>query len=112
MRQSSRGVALLAAVVMLVGVTGCGSTNLGGETTCKDYLAMSGDEQREVIKKYFSDKGRDSVPNGELLLTRASAVGYCKTMGSDDSPIKNIEEYRGLAVTGLYSRRSAGANHA
>lgn len=51
---------------------------------------MSKDGQVAVLKKHYSDKGKEPS-NGELTLYRLSAVAYCNTAGTDSSPIKNID---------------------
>ena len=85
---------LLAAIgvnVLLVpGIAGCSTANKGGETTCKEYRAMSGSDQTEVIRKYLTDQGKNPS-NGEISLNRFSASAYCATAGKDTDPIRKIQ---------------------
>lgn len=91
MSQGRRVVVSVIAIAVSVGLAGCGAANRGGDTTCGDYLAMSSGEQTAVIEKHYADKGKTSLSNGEISMARASAVLYCRTAGSDSSPIKNID---------------------
>jgi acid stress chaperone HdeA len=81
--------AILAATAMTV--SACGSPGDGGETACGDFNGMSSSDQSSVIKDFLSEKGKSDPSNFEVGATRMSAIAYCKTAGSDSSPIKNID---------------------
>ncbi len=81
---------VVATLVVAMGLTGCSAANKGGDTTCKEFVGMAQDAQVAVLKKHYEDKGR-TPSNGELTLARMSAGLYCKTAGTDSSPIKNID---------------------
>lgn len=49
-----RGVALAALTAALGLLAGCG--NSGADTSCSDFQAQSGDDQRETITKLLEDK--------------------------------------------------------
>ena len=51
--------AIGAAVLIVASLAGCSCANKGGETTCKEYRAMSASDQTEVIRKYLADQGKD-----------------------------------------------------
>jgi len=82
--------AVVAAVLIVPGIAGCSTANKGGETTCKEYRAMSGSDQTEVIRKYLTNQGKDPS-NGEISLNKLSASAYCATAGKDTDPIRKIQ---------------------
>lgn len=87
----SRLLAAIGAAVLLVpGLAGCSTANKGGETTCKDYRAMSSSDQAEVIRKYLTDQGKNPS-NGEISLNKFSAAAFCATAGRDADPIRKIQ---------------------
>lgn len=79
--------AVLAAGTL---VTGCSGTlvNKGGDTTCNDFTAADEKTQNEAINKMLKDEGKNEPSNLELSATRAAVTGYCKTLGTPDTPIK------------------------
>lgn len=88
-----RGIVwLLSGFLVLGALAGCGGTaNAGGNTTCKDYMGMSNSKQEEVIKKFFSEKGNSNPSGFDVRLSLESARLYCNTIGTDSSPIRNID---------------------
>lgn len=81
--------AAFCAVALSVTLGACGSANKGGDTTCGDFKNMSSSEKKEVIKALFAEGGKDAS-NGEILIGVGSATLYCNTVGSDSSPIRDI----------------------
>ena len=79
--------------LVLVPLAGCGAldSNQGGDTPCGDYLAMTADEQRDVIDSYLSEQGNSNPAGFEVTLTLQSAKLYCNTMGTSSDPIRKIE---------------------
>lgn len=87
-RKALPAIVLLAAPLLV----GCGgSPGNGGDTTCGDFLGMDKSDQTSVIKDFLKSKGKSDASNFEVGANRLSAVAYCKTAGSDSSPIKNID---------------------
>jgi len=82
-------LAPFAAVAALSALGACGA-NAGGDTTCGDYVAASGSERTAIIKSFLESKGEDPS-NGAILLTKGSALAYCKTAGSNSDPISNVD---------------------
>lgn len=76
------------ALVTVLAMGGC-SSNDGGETTCGDYLDLSGDERSEVVKKFLEDQG-DSAGAIKTGLFKASVLAYCNTVGGPSDPISNV----------------------
>lgn len=83
------GLATASALLCLT-IAGCGGPGDGGSTTCGDFTSMSGDDQKQVIKDYLSEKGDSDAGSLKVGATRLSALAYCKTVGSDSSPISGI----------------------
>lgn len=83
---------LLSGLLVLGVLAGCGGTaNAGGSTTCKDYMSMSSSKQEDVIKKFFEEKGNSNPSGFDVRLSLESAKLYCSTVGTDSSPIRNID---------------------
>ena len=61
----------------------------GGDTTCAEYLKMSNDEKAEAIKFLLKEKD-DGPSNGAISTAKMSATLFCKTAGSDNSRIREI----------------------
>lgn len=80
---------LATALTATALLTGCSGTvlNKGGDTTCQDFTAADEKTQNETLNKMLKDEGKNAPSNIELSATRAAVVGYCKTLGSPDTPI-------------------------
>ncbi|WP_314974906.1 hypothetical protein [Actinomyces bouchesdurhonensis] len=91
MTRWSKTVGAVAAVMVAVSLTGCSgaTTTKGGDTTCKEYMAMSSDDQRDAVKALLSEKGK-KPSNAEITLARSSAKLFCVTVGNDQSKIREI----------------------
>jgi len=76
----------LAAVLTL---SGCGTANNGGKTTCGDYRKMNSTRQTAAVTKMLSDEGQ-STSNGNITLVKLSVSAYCATIGSDSSTIDGV----------------------
>ncbi|QPL04713.1 MULTISPECIES: hypothetical protein [Actinomyces] len=81
-------VVLAACGTMLSGCSGSPASK-GGDATCGEYLQMSKDERTEAITLLLKEHN-DDPSNGEISVARASATLYCNTVGSDSSPIRDI----------------------
>lgn len=87
-----RSVAAIAAALGLaIGLSACGgSAGAGGNTTCKNFLAMNDSQQDKVIRKFMEEQGDSDPSGGAVLVTKGSANLYCNTIGSASDPIKSI----------------------
>lgn len=75
-----------AAVALLAGCSGV--VNLGGDTKCKDFIAAEEQKQNDAVSKMVKDeRGRDAS-NLEISATRTAVTMYCKTLGNDNSKIR------------------------
>lgn len=85
----ARRLALAAGVLSTVSLASCsGVLNQGGDTTCKTFLSQDENTQNDEINKMLKDKNQTD-PNGlQTMATRNSVIAYCKTLGNDNSQIK------------------------
>ena len=88
-----RGMVWVLSGMLVIGaLAGCGdSANAGGSTTCKEYMSMNSSKQEDVIKKFFEEKGNSNPSGFDVRLSLESAKLYCNTVGTDSSPIRNID---------------------
>lgn len=82
--------AAVAAMFALTSLTGCSAGGKGGDTTCKEYKAMSSSQKKVAILGYYKAKGKDPS-NGAITLATLSASAFCATAGHDSDPIKKID---------------------
>jgi len=80
---------IMAAVLAIATLTGCGSSNEGGQTTCGEYLSMNSSNQTKAVTKMLQDHG-GSTSNGNITLTKLSVQAYCRTAGSNSSTIDGV----------------------
>lgn len=84
-----RGLALIGVSVVLA-ITGCSNViNEGGDTNCKTYLSQDDRKQTDAITKMLKDEGKSEPAELEISTARAAVTTYCKTLGNDDSKIKD-----------------------
>jgi lipoprotein len=80
---------VLACSTMLSACSLGSAASKGGDTTCAEYLKMSNDEKAEEIKFLLKEKD-DGPSNGAISTAKMSATLFCKTAGSDNSRIREI----------------------
>lgn len=90
---SAGAVALAALAVMVPGCSNGILGNRGGDTRCGDFLSQDEQAQRETIRAYLREGGEDPV-NLQIDTTRVIVLGFCRTIGRDDDPIRRIEGNR------------------
>lgn len=82
-------VVIAACSTMLSACSLGSAASKGGDTTCAEYLKMSNDEKTEAIKLLLEEKD-DDPSNGAISTAKMSATLFCKTAGSDNSRIREI----------------------
>ncbi len=87
-RESIRPIAMAAALIAALTLGGCAKA--GAETTCKDFVAMSESDQNEQVQKMYKDKHGTDPAAGATTALRAEALTYCKTVGKEDTKIKEV----------------------
>lgn len=80
---------VLACSTMLSACSLGSVASKGGDATCAEYLKMSNDEKTEAIKLLLKEKD-DDPSNGAIATAKMSATLFCKTAGSDNSRIREI----------------------
>lgn len=86
MKRSARG--LLLGVVAGVMLVGCSPAVMGGDTTCKDFIAADQQTQEEAVAKMLKDERGRNPATLETTGTRLSVLAFCQTLGTQDSKIK------------------------
>lgn len=90
MRITARTVAAATVASIALALSGCSSTNAGGDTTCGDYLNLDSSGRSKVVEKFLSDKG-SSTSGINVNLYKASILAYCNTVGTSGDVIKNVD---------------------
>lgn len=86
--------ATAAVLVLSAAVPACSGGilgNRGGDTRCGDFLAQDEEAQRETIRAYLRETTGDDPVNLQIDTTRVVVIGFCRTIGRDDDPIRRIE---------------------
>ena len=86
MKRSAR--VLLSGVVAGVMLVGCSPAVMGGDTTCKDFIAADQQTQDEAVAKMLKDERGRNPATLETTGTRLSVLAFCQTLGTQDSKIK------------------------
>ncbi|PXX09258.1 hypothetical protein [Mycolicibacterium moriokaense] len=79
------------AIALLLS-SGCSASeviNTGGDTKCKDFTAQDEKKQNDEISKMLKDKSGAEPNNLEITATRASALIYCQSVGTQDTKISD-----------------------
>ena len=74
----------LAAAMLF---SGC-STNSGGDTTCKEFNTADEATQNSAVSEMLKDEKGTDPSNLEITASRVSALAYCKTVGKEDTKIR------------------------
>ncbi len=91
-KTSFRLLAAAGSIMLAATLSGCGggSVGSGGNTTCGEFLSLSADNQKQVIRDFLKEQGNSNPSGGQVLLYQASATLYCSTLGTSSDPIRNI----------------------
>ena len=86
MKRSAR--VLVSSVVAGVVLVGCSPAVMGGDTTCKDFIAADQQVQEEAVAKMLKDERGRNPATLETTGTRLSVLAFCQTVGTQESKIK------------------------
>jgi acid stress chaperone HdeA len=86
MKRSAR--VLVSSVVAGVVLVGCSPAVMGGDTTCKDFIAADQQTQEEAVAKMLKDERGRNPATLETTGTRLSVLAFCQTLGTQESKIK------------------------
>ena len=85
----SKKLAVAAGMAAAISLAGCSSViNQGGDTTCKEYLTQDEATQNEAVIKMIKDENQQEPSGLQSTAARNSALAYCKTLGNENSKIK------------------------
>lgn len=62
--------------------------NQGGDTTCKEFLTQDENTQNEAVSKMLKDENQQDPSGLQLMAARNSSTAYCKTLGNENSEIR------------------------
>ena len=79
---------LFSGLVVGVMLVGCSPAVMGGDTTCKDFIAADQNTQEEAVAKMLKDEKGRNPATLETTGTRLSVLAFCQTVGTQDSKIK------------------------
>lgn len=86
-----QGKIFIAAGLIAVALVGGCTSNKAGNTTCKEFNSQDKKTQNSEIAAMLKDEHSGKEPsNGDISLTRMSAEAFCRTKGTQDSTISDI----------------------
>lgn len=85
----SKKFATVICAAAAVSLASCSSViNQGGDTTCKEYLTQDENTQNDAVNKWLKDENQQDPSGLQTTAARNSALAYCKTLGNENSKIK------------------------
>jgi acid stress chaperone HdeA len=87
-----RAVTAAAAVLCAVAIiSGCGGAgNSGGDTTCKDFLAMSDNDKDATAAKMLKERNGRNASTSDVKGERVILVGLCKPTDKQGTKISDL----------------------
>ena len=87
MKRLSVAVAASAMVV----ISGCsGASNNGGDTTCKDFLAMRVNDKDAAVAKMLKEREARNASTGDVEAKRTILVGLCQPADKQGTRISDL----------------------
>jgi acid stress chaperone HdeA len=84
-------IAVAAAASALVLISGCsGASNNGGNTTCKDFLAMRDNDKDAAVARMLKEREGRNASTGDIEAKRMILVGFCQPTDKQDSKISEL----------------------
>jgi acid stress chaperone HdeA len=85
---SKRVAAVVVAAASVIAVVGgCGGS---GDTTCKDYLAMTVDDKEATVAKMLKEREHKNASTGDVDDTRLILVGLCTPGDKQGTKISDL----------------------
>ncbi|MBA0045130.1 hypothetical protein [Mycobacteroides sp. LB1] len=85
----SKKLAVTVGTIAAISLAGCSSViNQGGDTTCKEFLTQDEGTQNEAVTKMLKDENQQDPSGLQTMAARNSSTVYCKTLGNENSKIK------------------------
>jgi acid stress chaperone HdeA len=89
MTRLSVAVAVTASAVVLI--SGCsGASNDGGDTTCKDFLAMRVNDKDAAVAKMLKEREARNASTGDVDDKRTILMGLCQSADKQGSKISDL----------------------
>jgi acid stress chaperone HdeA len=84
-------VAVAVATSAMVLISGCsGAGNNGGDTTCKDFLAMRDNDKDAAVAKMQKEREGRNASTGDIEDKRMVLVKLCQPTDKQDSKISGL----------------------
>jgi acid stress chaperone HdeA len=84
-------VAVAVAAGAMVLISGCsGASNNGGDTNCKDFLAMRVSDRDATVAKMLKEREGRNASTGDIEDKRAILVGLCQPADKQGSRISEL----------------------
>jgi acid stress chaperone HdeA len=82
-------VALAASAMVLI--SGCaGASNNGGDTTCKDFLAMRDSDKDATVAKMLKEREGRNASTGDIENKRMILIGFCQPADKQGTKISEL----------------------
>jgi acid stress chaperone HdeA len=89
MKRLSVAVAVAACAMVLI--SGCsGASNDGGDTTCKDFLAMRINDRDATVAKMLKEREARNASTGDIDDKRTILMGLCQPADKQGSKISDL----------------------
>lgn len=82
---------LAVAAIVASLLVGCsGASNAGGDTLCKDYLAMTDADRAAVIARMLKERNGKNSSTGDVMNERSTLDGACAPAEKQGSRIGDV----------------------
>jgi acid stress chaperone HdeA len=84
-------VAVAVAASAMVMISGCsGASNDGGDTTCKDFLAMRVNDRDAAVAKMLKEREARNASTSDVESKRTILAGLCQPADKQGSKISDL----------------------
>jgi acid stress chaperone HdeA len=85
------GLAVATAASVMALLSGCGgATNDGGDTTCKDFVAMRTDDKDATVANMLKERNGRNSSTTDVINTRIKLVDVCRAADKTDAKIGDL----------------------
>ncbi len=84
-------LSVAAAASALILISGCsGASNSGGDTTCKDFLAMRDNDKDAAVARMLKEREGRNASTGDIEAKRTILIGLCQPADKQGSKISEL----------------------
>lgn len=84
-------LSVAAAASALILISGCsGASNSGGDTTCKDFLAMRDNDKDAAVARMLKEREGRNASTGDIEAKRTILIGLCQPTDKQGSKISEL----------------------